>query len=155
MSTAKEALETLYEICDSVDKTPVGVKARQPDFSARESLRMDILAFIMYLSASDGEIAPEEARYFGELLNFPDSVYFMKETIKKVKIEDMKTNNYVPVILKIFVSFDNYCQINNIPVSPASPYLIKLFTAIGADFLSCDGFQAYSEKVDLVSFIKR
>ena len=155
MSTPREVLEELYKICDSIDKTPVGVKARMPDFSARESLRMSILTFITYLSTSDGKIDPEEARYFGRLLDFPENIYFMKETLNKINMEDIRADDYVPVILKIFVDFDNYCIKNNLPVLPASTCLIKLFAALGSDFLSCDGFQTYKEKVDLVGFIKK
>lgn len=147
---AKELLHSLYSLCDSLDKTPLGLKAQGIDMSLRDVLFVETSQFLMYLSASDGRVKWSEANFISELFNMQATPDQLTEIIKKNNIYSTKFESEVPLVIKTFVKADNRLrEMSKSQGEPASILIANFWEAIGKEFLTCDGDVSSSELENL------
>lgn len=146
----KELYENLASLCDSYDKN--GWNDHYPDIILRETLHVDIIQFICYLSASDGRIADSEADIFGF---FTDLGFTTKEELHKI-IDDFEIYSYdfesePPFILKLLRDIEKKLIRRNLVDSSLSilDVVAETFELIGSAVISIDGGVTYNEKRDL------
>lgn len=150
---AKESLDNLYELCDSIDNTPFGAKNDHPDLSLRKLLFVDVMSFILYLSAADGHVSWQEAKYLGELFECRMTTADMEELIEKHNLYSVSFEQKVPNSFPYFVKMDiGMARAGKSLDKPVSITLLDFFKLLGEHFLSCDGATA-SERNDLQTYL--
>ena len=150
---AKESLDTLYELCDSIDNTPFGVKKEHSDLSLRKLLFVDVMSFILYLSASDGHVSWQEAKYLGDLFESHMTTSAMEELIEKHNLYSVSFEQKVPNSFPYFVKMDiAMARAGKALDNPVAVMMIDFFKLLGENFLSCDNVTS-SERDDLQTYL--
>lgn len=109
MVAQKESLEKMYQLCDLVANTG-GVKEKLDlgnEIGFDAILKLDMLYFLAYLSASDGVISWKESRYIGELLDLHMTPDKLNNFIIEKDIYSTEFEQRTPMMMQIFVAFDN------------------------------------------------
>ena len=120
----------------------------------RKSAQKEILSFILYLSASDGSIEVEEARFISDYFNEKLSPEEMCRKIEDENIYSSIFEQRAPHTLKKLVKYDNarYEKEGSLECSQAEKY-ICLYEALGKEFIACDREVSQGEKDDLKTYI--
>lgn len=126
--------DSLGDLCDAIDQAPLGIK--DFDWPTRKSLILDLSSYLMYLSASDGNIVWQEAAYISECLDTTLSVEDIICLIKENNLYSSEFASRVPLTLQIFVKADNMA-IENANYS-VSNMLYETYGVMGKEFLACD-----------------
>ena len=151
---AKDSLDRLYELCDSIDETPFGVKHEHSDLTLRNLLFVDTMSFILYLSAADGHVSWHEARYLSDLFECDMSTSAMEELIEKHNLYSVSFENKVPNTLPYFVKTDiGMIRAGKNLEKPTALLLIEFFESLGKHFLNCDSNVTTSERNDLDTYL--
>lgn len=126
--------------------------------TVKELLRLEVARFLMYLSASDGQILQEEVEFVSEYLGeveeelTPESV---NELIKENNIYSREFENTAPMILRFTVMADNKAyEAGEFADSMPSEMLVDMFKSIGQDFIACDGDVDEQELADWETYMK-
>lgn len=162
---AKELLEQLYEYCDKIDETPMGLKYQNKGLTLRQSLFLDISNYLMYLSASDGTVSLSEAKFLGDLLGYSISPDEIISLIREHNIYSTKFENTVPLTLQCIIKVDKILQkkVAGFDIeSSASAIFTSFFNALGKAFILCDQNINENERRDfliykdtLVSYVRK
>ena len=117
IAAQKETLRKMYHLCELVANTG-GIKEKlnlgeEIEFDA--ILKMDLICFLAYLAASDGVISWKESRYIGELFGLHMTPDKLNNLILEKNIYSIEFEQRAPMMLQIFVAFDN--AIYNSPVA--------------------------------------
>ena len=107
--SSKDLLKKMYSVCSTVADT-TGLRERmdlKDSLSIEEVLKMELINFLAYLAASDGVISWNESRYIGDLFDVNITPYKLNEFITEKDIYSTEFEQQPPVILQIFVAFDN------------------------------------------------
>lgn len=150
----KNAINNVYNVCDSLDKTQFGALRTGSNSSSRDILRMELAKFLIYLSNSDGVYSWQESEFINDYLD-----YQINETEAKRLLEDRSIFHYEfgitpPSMLKRFVNADNAVYDSKGTIeSPASELILRLYEAVGKEFLACDLNSTDEEVADLTIFL--
>ena len=105
----KSSLEKVYELCNLVEATG-GIREKL-DIEGEEvfvkALKTHLLYFLAYLSASDGVLSWKECRYISDLFDINITPNRLNEIIIEKDLYSTRFENDVPLLLQIFVAFDN------------------------------------------------
>lgn len=114
----------------------------------------DLSKFMMYLSASDGIIVPDEAEAIGEILGVKITPDDVKKFISENKIYTEQFERTVPETMKKLVSADNEMAKQNMAAEQdSSEILMAIYKSIGEELIGSDGDVDISEKTDLYIYL--
>ena len=151
----KSSLDTFMEFCDLFDRKGFGQQLGA-DIRIRDAANLGFLQFLMYLSASDGNIDWNEAKFLGDYLDFdgltPD---FINKQIRENNIYSTEFESTVPISLKIIVAIDNFLYENDMGDGDTHlpNLLVSVFEELGREFLECDGAVSGNEESDLDTYL--
>ena len=150
-SPAKKLVDNILTVCDTLEDTPVGIRKDHPGFSLRKAFTLDVVQFIMYLSASDGHVTWREADYLSELMDMrltPDDMYKIS---KERNVYSVEFEEKVPLSLQLFVKADKWMlslgKKDN--ANLAKTVIDGFYEIVGRDFIKCDGDVDSNEVRDL------
>ena len=137
----KGALQNIYGLLDTVEEhteKPAGLEA-----SLRDTFKLELHMFFMYLSAADGKISSEERDYMNYLFDANLSCQDYARLIDEQNIYSTDFEGRIPLTFQMMTLFDKKMQllagIADRPFNPVTPTLFKFYAEAGKVFLACDG----------------
>lgn len=117
--------------------------------------KLDLIKFMMYLSASDGEIKWEEANFISDVSGFNLNSQVIANFIKENNIYSVEFEQTVPVSFDLAIKFDNRLyELDSINNDVDTPTLyISTYKTIGELFKKTDGDSSYNENNDFKIYI--
>lgn len=150
----RKLVDKTYHMCDVLDENDFGARAFGSDMSTKDILRTELTQFLLYLSASDGDVSSEEAEVVNDYLDWPFNVNNMTDFIKNQKLDRFEFANKIPVIFKLYVDANNkfYAQTRDTETVLPQP-LFNLYEFLGREMLACDGEITISEVEKFTSYL--
>lgn len=153
----KNLVTQMYVLADKMDEGPLGL-AQNTNLILRDCIRTELLCYLMYLSAADGTIAWQEARFIRDYLDYNLTIEDINQLIVKNQIYSTQFEEKVPASIQIFVKADNAIYesgyelgiFNNVSVSGL---LFSVFQELGKEFVVCDGNVSDDEIHDLTKYL--
>lgn len=154
----KELLVTVYNICDSFDRSPDYnvVKKSNPNLNLRDIVNYDLCNFAMYLTASDGEVKWQEADYISELRQ---SFMTSREIIDYINEKNIYSTGFeeeLPTSFKVFIIIDVLRELKGEREEGQDVFfkmLLDIYELVGKDILSCDMDVTPEEKRDFSIYL--
>ena len=148
---AKELVDNILNVCDSLEDTPIGIRKDHPGFSLRKAFTLDVVNFILYLSASDGHVTWREADYLSDLMDMRVTPDDMREIIKEHNVYSVEFEEKVPLSLQLFVKADKWMMSlgKKDKANLAQTVVDGFYKMVGRDFIKCDGDVDDNELQDL------
>ncbi len=149
-----DILDPFFKVCDNIDKTPLSPAAKGMEM--RNVVKMELMYFAMYVSASDGYICNEEAQLINQFLNTHMTPDQIRKFIEDQNIYSRTFENKIPLSMQICISVDHYfskdgaCSLNKMSFANA---LLKVFKDIGKEILECNGHVSPEEQEDFHIYI--
>ena len=142
----RQYFNRIADICDTIDAKGWWNKPDNVTLTLRDILRNDIEEFIMYLSASDGDISQEEIDAFRSITG-DNGENFNEAKKKAISTRDLKTEP--PLIFKLL----SRAEINSIArgakfETSVLINVMALYRVIGHFIMSADGDVSYNEMAD-------
>ena len=81
----KEMVDKMYEVGDNCDKGPLGL-AQKTNLTLRECIKAELITYLMYLSAADGTIAWQEARFIRDYMEYDFTIEEINQLIVKTDL---------------------------------------------------------------------
>lgn len=119
MGPSKEEIKKLIDSTASALQS--GAELARSDKDIENAFRQELSLFLMYLSASDGEIKLSEATAISDLCGINLTPQQLATIIRENDIYSTEFENKAPICLRIAVVIDNYLYENH------------LFALLGAD----------------------
>lgn len=126
------------------------------DASAGNAAKMDLLQFMMYLSASDGEIQWSEASMMSDLIGLNLTPQDIGAFIRENNVYSTEFENTVPISLQLMVQTENKLLEQNLLDSdtPSGPDLIlSTFKAVAMAMIEADNDTDSNEISDCEIYI--
>lgn len=152
LKTLKQ-IGAIYDICDTINDETATRKYLNDGKSLRETFINDCKRFLMYLSASDGKISPDEAEFLLNILGEHYSTDNISEEIQRDNLYSAAFENTAPISLKCFVASDNKKASDNRKQASSSELYYRFFETLGKEFISCDDSIVDSEIDDLTIYL--
>lgn len=135
----KKSVITAYEFCDKLDNTLFGVK--QYGMTARKTLELELLRYILWLARLDSEITEQELQVIKDYLD----IEFSREEANKIAgkvVEDRKKVMTIPLILQRAVMLDNFMYDNGRSCEwcTVAEWLVSLYDAVGEEVINSKGY---------------
>ena len=146
----KELANTMWTLVDSI-----GNVMGHEDFS--RAARMEVAQYLMYLSASDGEIKWSESIVISEILGFSLSPSQINDFIREKDIYSVSFESTIPAVFKTVVDIENklYAMGHlNAARTSAAEGIVLLYKCVGDELLKSDGIVDDTEKNNFVIFIR-
>ena len=151
----KETLDLFFSIVDSLD---LGVKLTETfgiNVKWSEMIKEELLQFLTYLAASDGEISMDESTFLFEYLDVDFSPIKINEYICENNTYSVEFEEEPPTSLKVMVQIDNAFYEQEMDIrTTTSEALIEVYRRIGKAFIQCDGVEDEQEKGNLKIFLR-
>lgn len=103
----KNLVDKTLGLCDFIDGQATDIVKGLPGKSLRETLRLELASFLMYLSVSDGEISQCETDFINEYLDWNFSVSQVRDIIEETKLDAPSYVNGTSICLHVFIMLDN------------------------------------------------
>ena len=144
----KSMVDSMLQFCEALEGvTDLG------GLSVKKVMRMDLLKYALYLSASDGYVDEAEAAFIRDYYDWDMPPALWTKFIKENGIYSTSFENEVPLSLKIFVKADNNAYTKN----PDAPNLCELyhgsFAHLGSLLIKSDGNVGNQEEEDLEIYL--
>ena len=125
------------------------------DVDAGEGAKSEIAMFMMYLSASDGEIKWEEASWISEICDLNLNPQTLGDFIRGQNIYSIEFENKVPTILKLVVEVDNKLIEMGMKdeVPDGAALIIDTYKNVGIAMMESDGNVDDNEENDFKIYI--
>lgn len=146
-------IDAVYDICDAINDETTTRKYIGDKKSLKEVFVNDCKCFLMYLSASDGKITPDEAEFLLNLWEEHYSTDDINEIIQRDNLYSAAFESTVPISLKCFVASDNKKSSDDRKHASSSELYYRLFETMGKEFISCDDDIADNEIDDLTIYL--
>lgn len=147
-------------LCDTVRSVGEKLGVTQQGTDIRKVAKMHLAMFLMYLSASDGEIKPNEAKLISYWSDLQLTAQDVADVIRKNNIYSTEFESQPPVSLMIMVQMDNLIfklhqegRLNNLPEEDPAKTVINLYSTAGDIFLKVDGDMSPNEMSDLKIYL--
>ena len=149
----KNMITQLYELSDKLDEGPFGV-AQTSNTTLKNCIEVELLSYLMYLSAADGKIASEESAFFRDYFEYDFTTDDIHQLIVENHIYSTEFEQTVPLSMKVFVRADNtiYDEEGHNDFL-ASELLFDIFEYLGKEFLACDNDVSDDEIRDLTIYL--
>lgn len=153
----KEMVDKMYEVGDNCDKGPLGL-AQKTNLTLRECIKAELITYLMYLSAADGTIAWQEARFIRDYMEYDFTIEEINQLIVKKQIYSTKFEEKVPLSIQVLVKSDNMIYDAGLDVGvfndlSLSGSLYLVFEELGNEFIACDGEVSDNEIRDLTKYL--
>ncbi len=155
----KEALYDVYAICDQVEeRTELCEKMDLDEGALKNVLKMNVIKFLAYLAASDGVLSWKESRFIGELMDIHMTPSILNDLIKEQNIYSVEFEEDTPLILQIFVSFDNALYESGVDLNiEMGEALFGLYKVLSKGIVEANGRTTETmdsnEKVDVQTYL--
>ncbi len=144
----QKLVQSCIETCEAV-RSKYGM-----EFDVQNILKVDLMRFMMYLSASDGKIAAEEAKTVSDVVGLehihPEN---LADLIKEWNVYTETFERTVPAILRFAVTIDNAIY-NDGKKADLAHHIIELYKAAGALLIQTDNNIDEREKRDYSIYIQ-
>ena len=142
--------EEVRSMCALIDSA--GDIADVEDMSC--AARIEMAKYLMYLSASDGEIKLSEAAVISEVLDFGVDTQWISSFIREHNVYSVDFENTCPPVFMLLVILDNdrYSK-GTSGRCAASEMMLELYKKLGVELLLSDGRPDDKEKADFGIFI--
>lgn len=150
-------INNIYNILDNLDDVDLGIRTYKPELEidkSKELLKIDLAMFILYLSASDGEISYKEKEFINHFLELDLSTEDIKEIIRSKKIRSSEFESIVPLSVKMMVEADNKIVEAGSKNSKGNELMYDVFKLIGQAFIACDHDVDDKELNDFVIYLE-
>lgn len=137
----KQYIDRVLEIYDSLDENGMGIGnivEGEENATSIEILKADVVMFLLYLAASDGELSEKEAGFIGSYLGIYYTVDKMREEIRDNNIYSTDFEQRIPLSVVLMVQADNKIVQNGYIDSTGSRMIYDFFKLVGQAFLACD-----------------
>ena len=124
IDSVRQVIGTVRNICAHIDEQGI-IRNLDSDSSMVEIFNSDIIRFMLYLTASDGAVAEEEAEIISEILGKPIGVSQCVEILEGGGIYSTEFESSVPV------SFQAIDMISNINGTNVGESLYTVYELIG------------------------
>lgn len=141
--------QNVDEMCSILEE--IAVRAGLDEGSG-EALRADLGKYMMYLSASDGNISWDEVRDICYICNLNISPNEVNQFVRENRIYSTEFERTVPVSFKLMVDFDKFNP--GILDISLSEFTLKLYKTVGAVLLKSDGNINNNEVSDFTIYTK-
>lgn len=154
ISEIKKVLDMIYKHCDNIDS----VKGCG-DKPLREKFLLDTARFLMYLSASDGKIVPQERDMMNYFLDISFNIKDYVELIEDTDIYSVDFENHIPESLIEIAMFDH--DLDQMEKETGDSYVniiplvFELYFSMGKCLIECDGEVDDQELEDLNIYINK
>lgn len=150
----KNMIIQIYDLCDTLDEGPCGINQIDSSQTTKNCLRTELLTYLMYLSASDGSVAWQEADFINDYLDWDLSTNEIHQFIQENQIYSTEFESKVPLSMQLFVRADNviYDSIG-VNESLGSELLYQIYETLGKEFLACDENITDGEIEDLTIYL--
>lgn len=124
-----------YEMCDYIEKN--GVSKQKPDTPLRETLRVDFLHFLVYISMQDQRFADAEEKFIQEVLGYRFNKTGAALLKSKWNLNDTDFGKKIPLSLKYCVLADAGHKISgDIYKNKKARKLTETFRKMGEHYLA-------------------
>lgn len=153
----KNLITQMYVLADKMDEGPLGL-AQNTNLILRDCIRTELLCYLMYLSAADGTIAWQEARFIRDYLEYDLTIEDINQLIVQNQIYSTQFEEKVPFSMQVFVKADNTiyevgCETGIFSNVSVSELFYSLFEQLGEELLACDGNVSDDEIYDLTKYL--
>ena len=155
MSDLLNTIKQMEELCDVVDRAGYGITHINPQKKLREMMRMELIAFALYVTASDGKVSDKEAGFIGSLMGAKLSPDVVAQVIEQTHVYSTSFERTIPQSLRCFVKMD--CAMidsGKEMESKASHSLVKLFQEVGREIATTDRRLERDEMDNVISYIQ-
>lgn len=142
-------VERLKELVDNmcIASAKVGEMGGLEPEKVKTVARMELGMFMMYLSASDGEISWDEAKLISQICDLNLTPTTMGDFIRENNIYSTEFEQKVPITLQLMVTADNkLLEAGN--ETSGSDALISTYETVGKCLINVDGTVDDNEAVD-------
>ena len=152
-------MTTKYELKELIDSMAEAVEsagsAMGLDGSAGNAAKFELAMFMMYLSASDGEIQWSEASTISDLCDLNLTPQSLSNFIRENNIYSTEFENKVPVTLQIMVTMENkLLEIKSADeIADVSSLVINTYKTVAEFLMNADGDEDDNEKKDCQIYI--
>lgn len=136
----KTVLSKVMNLCEPFDdELDLGM-------STKEIIRVDLVKYILYLSAADNVLSSQEVEVLRDYLEWDMTVSQWCEFIKQNNLAGDDFVNNIPISLQIFVRVDNQAYQRDSSISDICDLYESMFDTIGKLVISADGEIQDNEK---------
>ena len=148
-------LNSMYELCDTLDTTPFSLMDGNECESSREYLRGELLSFAMYLFSSDGIVTLEESQFLNDYLGYDFPPSAIEQIMNNANAYRDGYASAIPATLIAFKNIDNVIyNTGGTNVSSSCDLLIDLYKEFGNEFLACNNDISDKEVSDLTLYLR-
>lgn len=125
------------------------------EYSLGDLLKVELVKFLMYLSAGDGKISRSEASFINECFYASYTPHRINEVIAENNLYSTEFEEEIPTILRIAVAIDNtiYAAVNEKAVNvELSGSIIKIYYLMGSEMINLEGNDE-NQKRDFMTYI--
>ncbi|MDO4961230.1 MAG: hypothetical protein Q4E57_05165 [Eubacteriales bacterium] len=142
----KHAIDLMYGLFDRMQSG----SGWNQNLDIRDIFKVECIRLMMYLSASDGEIAVSEAEAIGYYFDLYMTPTQLLDFIKQNNIYSTDFENTVPLSIRMLVELDNKLAESDDgeEANPTSELALKVFGMIAMDMMAADGEISEAEKAD-------
>lgn len=138
LKAAKEAMETISSLVTTVARENEAVKSS--GFDPENIFKIELMFFLMYLSASDGIIDKEESKIISFLCDTNLQPYEINELINNHNIYSREYENRIPLSLTLLISGDTLLwNIGNKESAQGSEFYISILKEFGMLIVKSNG----------------
>ena len=149
----KNLVDQMYGLNDTLDEGSLGL-ARNTNTTLRECIQVELLSYLMYLSAADGNIAWQEASFIRDYIEYNLTTDEIHQFVVENQIYSTEFEEKVPLSMQVFVRADNAVfDTNGYNDSLGSELLFTVFESLGKEFLACDDEVSDDEIRDLTIYL--
>lgn len=145
-----ELKEEVRLICSLADRAGEVIDCEDVGRAAK----MEMAKYLMYLSASDGEIKYSEAQVISDVLDIELNPQQINDFIRENNVYSVDFENTVPSVFGLLVEMDNAIYNNGgYDGTSGSELMLNLYKKLGVELIETDGNSDDNEKSDFVIFI--
>ncbi len=152
----KKAMNSVYQMCDALDKNSMGIKCICPGTSlaTRDYVRIEMMKYAMYLSSVDKEATLQETQFIKEYFERVVAPADMPGLVRKYQIGGPVYESTVPNGMRTFVRADNqiYQQTGRNDTLMCES-LYGLYDRVGKEFLACDDRVGEQETASMTRYL--
>ena len=153
----RQYINRVFEIFDGLDENGIGINSIIDDeekMASREVLIADSVLFLLYLSASDGELSESEAEFIGSYLGVHYSTDEMRREIRNNNIYSVEFEQCIPLSVKLMVEADNRVVQSGYIESTGCRMIYDFYKLISQAFLACDNSVTDTELDNMARYLE-
>lgn len=136
----KERLFIYFKMLDELNDSEHFTEKINLDGKWSDATKIEMGEFLMYLSASDGEITYEESEFIDEYLGVELAPAYINEYIIKRDIYSVEFEEKIPLVLRGLIDIENRFFEEGINLEwPPSNMTISVYRKLGTAFIECEG----------------